>query len=126
MGKIGSLGLTEAPKKEVAAAMFAKREAVTPFGYGVFVLDQIDFLSSAIRNPKSAIQNQSGPVRSYIILRRQHLPGQKFTDWAQEGMALKPEITLTNQPRFMQLEYCIIAVNGNGTSVPSNVAAVVL
>ncbi|OQB38408.1 MAG: hypothetical protein BWY09_01345 [Candidatus Hydrogenedentes bacterium ADurb.Bin179] len=41
-------------------------------------------------------------------------------------MALTPEITLTNQPRYIQLEYRIIAINSAGNSITSNIAAMVL
>jgi len=87
----------------------------TPRGPGVVELDW-----------KAPAPGNGGPVRSYVILRRQHLPGKQFSNWTQEGMALNPEITLTNQPRFVQLEYRIIAVNTAGNSVPSNTAAVAL
>jgi len=87
----------------------------TPRGPGVVELEW-----------KAPAPGKGGPVRSYVILRRQQLPGQKFTEWSQEGMALTPEITLTNQPRYIQLEYRIIAVNATGTSIPSNAVAVVL
>lgn len=70
-------------------------------------------LSSSIRNPKSAIRNRFAP-------------GQPFTQWTHEAISLNPEITLINQPRFIQLEYRIIAVNAGGVSVPSNVVAVVV
>ncbi len=75
---------------------------------------------------KAPAPGKGGVVRSYVVLRRQQLPGQKFTDWSQEGMALTTEITLTNQPRYIQLEYRIIAINATGTSIPSNVVSVVL
>jgi hypothetical protein len=42
------------------------------------------------------------------------------------GVALDSELTLTEQPRGVQLEYRIIAVNNGGNSVPSNTADVVL
>ena len=87
----------------------------TPRGPGVVELEW-----------KAPAPGKGGPVRSYVVLRRQQLPGQKFTHWSQEGMALTPEITLTNQPRYIQLEYRIIAINATGTSVPSNAVAVVL
>lgn len=74
---------------------------------------------------KAPAPGKGGAVRSYIILRREHALGQPFTEWSQAGLALENEITLTNQPRFIQLEYRIIAVNASGVSVPSNVAAVV-
>ena len=52
--------------------------------------------------------------------------GGKFTNRTQTGLAPKPETTLVNQPRFIQLEYRIIAVIGSGVSEPSNLVAVVL
>lgn len=75
---------------------------------------------------KAPVPGKGGPVRSYVVLRRQQLQGKKFTNWSQEGMALTTEITLTNQPRYIQLEYRIIALNATGTSIPSNVVSVVL
>ena len=87
----------------------------TPRGPGVVELDW-----------KAPAPGKGGVVRSYVVLRRQQLPGKNFTDWSQEGSSLKPEITLTNQPRFVQLEYRIIAINATGASIPSNVVAVVL
>lgn len=75
---------------------------------------------------KAPVPGKRGAVRHYTILRREHAPGQPFNDWFQAGLALETEITLTNQPRFIQLEYRIIAINASGVSVPSNVAAVVV
>ena len=75
---------------------------------------------------KPPVPGKGGPVRSYVVLRRQQLHDKKFTNWAQEGMALTNEITLTIQPRFIQLEYRIIAINAKGNSIPSNSVAVVL
>ncbi len=98
----------------------------TQQGPGTVTLDWKPPLSSSIRNPHSAIRNRFGAVRSYIVLRREQPAGQPFTDWFQAGLALETEITLTNQPRFIQLEYRIIAINASGVSTPSNVATVVL
>ncbi len=75
---------------------------------------------------KAPVPGKGGPVRSYIVLRREQPPGYPFTDWFQAGLALETEITLTNQPRFIQLEYRIIAINASGVSAPSNVVAVAL
>jgi len=60
------------------------------------------------------------------FLRRKQLAGKAFTNWTYEAIRLISEITLINQPRFLQLEYRIIAVNASGASVPSNAAALVL
>ena len=73
---------------------------------------------------KAPVPGKGGSVRSYIVLRREQPPGKSFSDWSQAGLALETEITLTNQPRFIQLEYRIIAINASGVSAPSNVAAV--
>lgn len=75
---------------------------------------------------KAPVPGKGGAVRSYIVLRREQPQGHLFTDWFQAGLALETESTLANQPRFIQLEYRIIAVNASGVSVPSNVATVVL
>lgn len=75
---------------------------------------------------KAPVPDKGGAVRHYIILRREHAPGQSFTNWSQAALALETEITLTNQPRFIHLEYRIIAVNASGVSVPSNFVDVVL
>ncbi len=65
-------------------------------------------------------------MRQYTILRREHATSYPSTKWAHKAISLNPEITLTNQPRFVQLEYRIIAVKASGVSVPSNIAAVVV
>lgn len=75
---------------------------------------------------KAPVPGKGGAVRSYIILRREQPQGKPFTDWFQAALALETEITLTNQPRFIQLEYRIIAINASGVSAPSNVVAVVV
>ncbi len=75
---------------------------------------------------KSPAPRTGGRVRTYVIERREHAPGQPFSDWHQVGIALSAKATLTDQPRAIQLEYRVIAVNTGGASMPSNVAAVVL
>ena len=52
--------------------------------------------------------------------------GGAFNEWHQVGVALEHHSTLTEQPRNVQMEYRIVAVNNGGNSVPSNTAAVVL
>jgi len=68
-----------------------------------------------------------GPVRNYIIERRQQpAGGGEFGDWDIVGTSLNNEISLTEQPRGIQMEYHVKAANVGGESMPSNTAAVVL
>lgn len=46
--------------------------------------------------------------------------------YSQVGIAIESESTIMNQPRGVQLEYRIKAINTGGESVPSNTVAVVL
>jgi len=76
---------------------------------------------------KPPARGSGGTVRTYIIERReQPAGGGEFGSWAQAGIALETEATLTDQPRGPQLEYRVKAVNAGGESTPSNTAAVVL
>lgn len=68
-----------------------------------------------------------GPVRNYIAERReQPAGGGEFGAWAIVGTALNNEISLSDQPRNVQMEYRVKAANIGGESMPSNTAAVVL
>ena len=68
-----------------------------------------------------------GPVRNYIVQRRQQPEGAgQFGEWQLAGTLFNNEITLTDQPRGIQLEYQVKAVNTGGISPPSNTLAVVL
>ena len=70
---------------------------------------------------KSPLNGTHGPVRSYIIERRDEpAGGGEFGPWTQVGVAMEPEITLTGQPRGLQLEYRVVAANAAGNSEPSN------
>jgi len=76
---------------------------------------------------KRPVAAESGPVRSYIIERREQLtPGGDYTAWKLAGTCLEPRIHLTEQPRGIQMEYRIKATNLGGQSLPSNTVAVVL
>ena len=76
---------------------------------------------------KSPLNGTNGPVRSYLIERRDEpAGGGEFGPWIQAGISMEPEITLTDQPRGIQLEFRVIAVNTAGNSEPSNTVAVVL
>ena len=76
---------------------------------------------------KAPARGSGGNVRTYVIERReQPAGGGEFGDWGQVGIALESETTLMNQPRGVQLEYRIKAINTGGESLPSNSVAVVL
>lgn len=76
---------------------------------------------------KAPSRGSGGQVRTYVIERRdQPEAGAEFGDWKQAGIALESEIALMNQPRGVQLEYRVKAVNTGGESPPSNTVAVVL
>ena len=70
---------------------------------------------------KSPLNGTNGPVRSYIIERREEpAGGGVFGSWTQTGFAMESEITLTGQPRGVQLEFRVVAANAAGNSEPSN------
>ena len=76
---------------------------------------------------KSPATNAGGPIRNYVILRRDKPdPTKPFGPWQQSQAAIETETFLTNQPRGIDLEYRIVAVNSAGNSIPSNTAAAVL
>ncbi len=70
--------------------------------------------------------NSGGPVRNYIIERRQQPADGEFGPWTIAGSALTNEINLTGQPCRLKLEYRVGAINTGGESIPSNTVAVVL
>ena len=63
-----------------------------------------------------------GNVTAYQVMRRPRAEGA-FEDVAT---AVIPEATLTNQPKGVELEYQIIAINKAGQGPPSNTQMVVL
>ena len=76
---------------------------------------------------KAPARGSGGTVRTYVIERRdQPAGGGEFGEWAQAGIALESEAMLMNQPRGLQLEYRVKAINTGGESLPSNTVAVVL
>jgi hypothetical protein len=64
----------------------------------------------------------SGTPRAYKVMRRQRPEG----DWSEVNTAVIAEANLINQPRGVELEYRIIAVNKAGEGQPSNTQMVVL
>jgi len=76
---------------------------------------------------KAPARGSGGQVRTYVIERREQTEaGGEFGDWQQACIALETESTLLNQPRGVQLEYRVKAINTGGESPPSNTVAVVL
>jgi len=67
-----------------------------------------------------------GPVRTYIIERRSRQAGGDFSPWRDVAASVGTEIELTGQPRLVQLEYRVKAVNLGGEGIASNTAPVVL
>ncbi len=75
---------------------------------------------------KRPARGSGGPVRTYIIERREFAIGQTAGEWQQAAVALETKALLKDQPRAVQLEYRIKAINKAGQSAPSNTIAVVL
>ena len=75
---------------------------------------------------KAPARGSGGSVRTYVIERREQTEGGEFGDWRQVGIALETQALIMNQPRGVQLEYRIKAINTAGESLPSNTAVVVL
>ena len=75
------------------------------------------------------VRGSGGPVRTYIIERRElatDKPGASFGRWRQAAISLETRASLKDQPRGVQLEYRVKAINKAGQSPPSNTVAVVL
>ncbi len=68
-----------------------------------------------------------GPVRNYILQRRQQPEGGgEFSEWALVTTTYNADAHLIDQPRVVQMEYRVKASNAAGESAPSNIASVVL
>ncbi len=63
-----------------------------------------------------------GKPAAYKIERRQRPDGS----WSEVGMAIKSEITLSDQTRGTEWEYRVVAVNKAGEGLPSNTVMAVL
>jgi hypothetical protein len=63
-----------------------------------------------------------GKPSAYRIMRRQRPEGP----WSDVGTAVVTEIELTEQPRGIEYEYRVIAINKAGDGEPSNTVVVVL
>ena len=60
--------------------------------------------------------DEGGKAAAYKIQRRE---GDSET-WLDAGMAMDTEVTLTNQPRGVRLEFHVVAANKAGEGEPSN------
>jgi len=69
--------------------------------------------------------DEGAQARTYIIERRD-LTIDGTGDWRQAAISLETRASLKRQPRGVQLEYRVKAVNKAGQSSPSNTIAVVL
>ncbi len=67
-----------------------------------------------------------GIVRNYIIQRRQKQTSGNFSQWLLIAASYKTQITLSNQPKGINLEYRVKAVNTAGQSQSSNTVSNIL
>jgi len=70
--------------------------------------------------------NSASLVRNYNIERRNQQEDEQFGRWMLVATAYENSVNLKNQPRGLQLEYRVKAVNTSGESQPSNSVAIVL
>jgi len=80
---------------------------------------------------KRPTRGSGGKVQTYIIERRELVPdesekGAAFSEWSHAAISLETKAVLKDQPRGVQLEYRVKAINKAGQSRPSNTIAVVL
>ncbi len=79
---------------------------------------------------KRPARGSGGPVRTYIIERRELTIDETDDDgadeWRQAAISLETTASLKDQPRSAQLEYRVKAINKSGQSEASNTIAVVL
>ncbi len=74
---------------------------------------------------RKPVQRSGGALRAYLVLRREKTNGD-WTAWTEIATPMEAEAHLQNQPTGTKLEYCVVAVNTSGSSLPSNTVAVVL
>lgn len=75
------------------------------------------------RNPSPA---EGGPVRSYIVYRRDADQQGTFGKWHTAGISVETTVHLEEQPRGVRLEYYVVAFNNAGESAPSAVLEAIL
>jgi hypothetical protein len=67
--------------------------------------------------------NEGGTAAYYVIKRRVR---DSEADWEPVGTIMFLEIELVNQERSKELDYCVVAINKAGESLPSNSVTVIL
>ena len=67
---------------------------------------------------------EGGTPACYMIER--HVTGEEGASWVNAGTSTGIEATLTDQERGKELEFCVVALNRAGESLPSNSVTVVL
>lgn len=67
--------------------------------------------------------NEGGPVAYYVVKRLGRGEGEILTT---VSTCIATEIALTNQERGKELEYCVVAINRAGESLPGNSVMVML
>ena len=75
---------------------------------------------------KNPAAGDGGPVRSYLVERRDADSAGVLGDWHQVGVATSTEVRLTDQPRGILLEYRVRGINPAGEGDPSVAQSVVL
>lgn len=75
---------------------------------------------------KTPSHEEGGPVRSYLVKRRDADANGAFGDWNQVGACTETKISLQDQPRGILLEYHVVGINPAGEGDPSVAQAVVL
>jgi hypothetical protein len=68
--------------------------------------------------------NEGGAPACYLIERR--TSGDDGISWVNAGTVVDIEATLTDQERGKELEFCVVALNRAGESLPSNSVTVML
>ncbi len=134
--------LTELMKNDLKLSevdVAADPEKLTEIGWGPKVQPQPVALPAAPSNLISLAEGQGtlflewkrsastgGPVRNYIIERRQQPEGGIFGEWIFADTTYNCQVNLIEQPVDVRLEYRIRASNTTGESAPSNSVSVTL
>ena len=83
-------------------------------------------MSAGTLELKWARPETGGAVRNYILQRRDANSEGEFGDWQLLDLFYDTFAALLEQPRGIEMEYRVKAMNPAGESLPSNTAAVVL
>ena len=69
-------------------------------------------------------RKHGGPVRMYVVER--HVQNGNGYNWELVTNSYNNEVTLTNQPQGVKIDYQVRASNAAGTSCPTNIVTVLL